>query len=61
MTDGAYKHEVGDPVQKTKGDYTFYGWVVSTFKKRTGTKRIVVENAEGILHIFNEDQLESWK
>lgn len=49
----------GDEVRKKTGDYSFSGIIVSKFQKLDGiSKRVVVENAEGILHIFNETQLE---
>lgn len=48
----------GDHVQKITGDYRFIGVVVARFTKRSGLIRIVVENNDGILHIFNEKQLE---
>ena len=50
--------KVGDSVYKTGGDYRFRGVVVSVFKKRSGIIRCVVENDEGILHIFSPKQLE---
>ena len=50
---------VGDRVVKTVGDYRFEGEVVSVFAKRSGIVRVVVENDEGILHIFSENQLKS--
>lgn len=52
------KHNVGDEVQKTGGDYKFYGIVVSAFTKINGRPRYVVENRDGMLFIFNEQQLE---
>lgn len=46
--------KVGNRVSKITGDYTFEGVVVAVFKKIGGEKeRIVVENAQGILHIFS--------
>lgn len=48
---------VGDTVLKTGGDYTFRGVVVTSFPKRGGQPRVVVENDDGVLHIFNPDQL----
>lgn len=48
---------VGDRVTKTTGDYTFTGTVVASFPKRSGETRVVVENDDGILHIFNPKQL----
>ena len=50
--------EIGDEVKKTGGDYFFKGIVVASFKKISGEVRVVVENDDGILHIFNEKQLE---
>jgi putative ribosome biogenesis GTPase RsgA len=52
---------VGDRVEKTGGDYTFRGYVVAVFVKRSGAVRLVVENADGLLFIFSEAQLRFWK
>ncbi len=53
-----YKFEVGDKVYKPKG-YKFPGTVVSIFKTTSGETRIVAEMEDnGMLHIFNENQLE---
>jgi hypothetical protein len=51
------KFKVGDQVEKTSGDYIFSGQVVSVFRKRGGEERCVVESDEGLLHIFNEGNL----
>jgi hypothetical protein len=48
----------GDKVRKTGGDYRFDGVVVCAFTKLSGARRYVVEDNRGILHIFNEAQLE---
>lgn len=50
---------VGDNVIKGGGDYKFKGVVVAAFKKlnHDDTWRYVVENPEGILHIFSDRQL----
>ena len=48
---------IGDKVIKDSGDYTFNGIVVSKFTKLSGIERYVVENKEGILHIFSSNQL----
>lgn len=54
-----WKFEVGTPVEKTTGDYTFRGEVMARFrKKNTGAERYVVENDEGLCFIFNEGQLD---
>lgn len=60
MTDGMRlkpKFDNGDFVIKDGGDYVFSGDVRCTFYKRSGAKRVVVENNDGIVHIFNEEQL----
>lgn len=44
-------------VVKTGGDYSFEGVVVARFHKLNGKERVVVENSDGILHIFNPTQL----
>lgn len=49
--------KVGDYVMKTGGDYTFEGYVLCRFKKLSGKVRYVVENADGVVHIFNGGQL----
>jgi len=51
------KFKLGDYVIKDKGDYIFRGYVVAVFTKRCGAARLVVENGDGILHIFSEHNL----
>lgn len=46
-----------DPVRKIKG-YKYTGRVVSVFLTLAGLTRLVVDNGDGMLHIFNEDQME---
>lgn len=53
-------YKIGDKVIKSSGDYTYRGTVVSIFKKLSGVVRLVVENEDGMLFIFNENQLEPW-
>lgn len=48
---------IGKRVCKEGGDYRFEGDVRSVFFKRSGASRCVVENDDGILHIFNPSQL----
>ena len=53
---------VGDTVKKTGGDYSFYGIIVSRFRKwkdgfPEGPERYVVQNVDGVLHIFAAHQL----
>jgi transcription elongation factor len=47
----------GDKVKKVTGDYKFSGTVVSVFQKLSGQTRYVVENNDGILHIFSAANL----
>jgi hypothetical protein len=49
--------EIGDKVEKVTGDYKFKGTVVSKFQKLSGVVRFVVENEDGILHIFSQTNL----
>ena len=44
---------VGDMVAKVGGDYAFAGVVVASFAKLGGAHRYVVENSDGLLHIFS--------
>ena len=48
---------IGDTIEKTGGDYRFRGVVVSVFAKRSGVVRIVAENDDGLLFIFNPSQV----
>ncbi len=49
--------EVGEPVEKIGGDYTFVGNVRSVFTKNSGAIRYVVEDDRGVLHIYNRKNL----
>jgi hypothetical protein len=52
------KFKVGDKAHKVKG-YKFPCTIVSVFKTVKGETRVVGEmNDYGLLHIFNEEQLE---
>lgn len=51
------KFEVGDKAIKSKG-YKFDSEIVSVFRTTAGEIRIVAENGDGLLHIFNESNLE---
>lgn len=56
------KFSVGDKVYKPKG-YKFNGTIVSVFQTTKNETRVVAEldecsNSGGMLHIFNENQLE---
>lgn len=58
MTQENYKFKIGDVVYKPKG-YKFPGVVVAIFKTTSGETRVVAEMRDnGMLHIFNESQLE---
>ena len=50
------KFKINDKVIKPKG-YKFDSTIVAVFPKLNGETRIVAENGDGILHIFNEEQL----
>lgn len=52
---------VGEHVIKDGGDYTFKGIIVAKFTKVAGQTRYVVENREGLLFIFNGEQLRVMK
>src|SRR5262245_59243380 len=53
-----FAFDVGDRVRKTGGDYMFVGHVIMRGTKiKSDAIRYVVENADGLLHIFNEQQL----
>lgn len=49
---------IGDTIRKTSGDYCFVGTVLSFFSTTKGRSRIVAENSDGIVHIFNPTQVE---
>ena len=52
------KFKIGDKAYKTKG-YKFPCTIVSVFKTKEGNVRVVGEMDEyGLLHIFNEEQLD---
>lgn len=53
-------YRTGDPVKKSGGDYQFSGNIVTSFLKRNGALRYVVEDSRGLLFIFNHNQLEPW-
>ena len=49
--------KVGDRVCKISGDYRFAGVVVAAFHKISGRARYVVENDDGLLHVFSAPNL----
>jgi hypothetical protein len=49
--------DVGDHVSKLRGDYSFEGVIVAAFNKLSGARRYVVENRDGVLHIFSGSNL----
>lgn len=57
MPDETQQLEIGRQVYKSGGDYRFFGTVVAAFQKLSGKWRYVVENQQGILHIFSDKQL----
>lgn len=56
-----FEFPVGVFVEKVGGDYSFGGYIVAAFKKRSSVVRYVVENGEGLLHIFSGRQLRCGK
>ena len=48
---------IGDKVCKPKG-YPFDGTIVAAFDTLAGERRFVVDNGYGMLHIFNENNLQ---
>ena len=54
--------DVGSLVHKKTGDYWFGGIIVAKFHKQNNKNaiRVVVENIDGVLMIFNPNQLEEW-
>lgn len=44
-------------VRVQAGDYTYTGWLVSSFMKRSGKVRVVVEDVNGRLFIHNPAQI----
>jgi hypothetical protein len=57
VTRDPFAFNEGDKVVKLSGDYTFRGVVVSRFHKRSGAPRYIVENDDGVVHIFSANQL----
>ena len=51
------KFKIGDKVYKPLG-YKFDAIIVAVFQTTAGLTRIVAENTDGLLHIFNEKNLE---
>lgn len=44
-------------VRVQAGDYTYTGWLVSVFRKRSGAVRVNVEDANGRLFVHNAAQI----
>ena len=51
------KFHIGDCVKKVGGDYKFSGTVVANFQKLSGVVRYVVENDDGVLHVYSSKNL----
>lgn len=47
----------GDHVTVTANDYSYDGWLVAKFKKRSGAWRVVVEDEHGRPFIHNSSQI----
>lgn len=53
-------HQVGQPVEKVGGDYSFEGVVMAKFLKRDRRSlRYVVEDDRGVLHVYSDKNLRS--
>jgi len=50
-------YAIGIQVEKLGGDYNFRGEIRGIVHKKSGETRYVVENADGLLFIFNGSQL----
>lgn len=57
VDDGFGELTIGAHVEKVGGDYTFAGWIVSVFHKRSGVIRYVVEDDRGVLHVYSRKNL----
>lgn len=55
-----FKFKVDEPVRKVGGSYQGTGVIKAAFRADDGTARYVFrfDNPPGLLHIFNENQLE---
>lgn len=57
LTMKKFKFKIGDKVKKVSG-YKFNSVIVSVFRNTKGEVRLVAEHKDGLLHIFNENQME---
>lgn len=48
---------VGDRVRVKANDYSYDGWLMAIFLKRSGATRLVVEDDNGRLFIHNLEQI----
>jgi hypothetical protein len=60
ISDGTMAYE-NDMVEKKGGDYYFKGTLIGLCLKISGKERLIVENADGVCHIFSPAQLSSYK
>jgi hypothetical protein len=49
--------ERGDYVRKIGGDYSYEGWVLVAYQKRSGVWRYVIEDKRGLNMIVNGRQI----
>jgi hypothetical protein len=49
--------EIGDRVEKIGTFYIFQGIIVSVFNNLSGEKKFVVEDDQGVLHIYSAKNL----
>ncbi len=57
MVETRHTFAEGDRVRVQANDYTYEGWIVSIFAKRSGQVRCVVEDEHGRLFIHNSRQV----
>lgn len=57
MTDEEMKTIITEKVHVVASDYSYDGWLMSAFPKRSGEWRCVVEDSNGRLFIHNARQL----
>lgn len=57
ILDTVTEFAVGDRVKKITGRYKFVGVVVAAFHNLSNDRRYVVENSDGLLHIFRPQNL----
>lgn len=57
IPEDSQRFHVGEYVTKFGGDYSFEGWVVAAYQKRSGVWRYVIEDSRGMNMIMNGSQI----